>query len=83
MIEADANRIAIQTRQRRAQAFAFRRHKGSFKLETANLNAFLLDGHTARFLSRERKWGVWGSRVTAGGILPPHKCGYTTAPCEM
>ena len=22
-------------------------------------NAFLLDGHTARFLSRERKWGVW------------------------
>ena len=28
-----------------------------FKIETVNVNAFLLDGHTARFLSRERKWG--------------------------
>ena len=37
--------------------------KGLFKPETANLNAFLLDGHTARFLSRERKWG--------GVVLPP------------
>ena len=30
-----------------------------FKIKTANANAFLLDGHTARFLSTERKWGVW------------------------
>jgi hypothetical protein len=29
-----------------------------FKIKTANANAFLLDGHTARFLSTERKWGV-------------------------
>ena len=29
-----------------------------FKPQTANANAFLLDGHTARFLSTERKWGV-------------------------
>ena len=28
-----------------------------FKIKTANANAFLLDGHTARFLSTERKWG--------------------------
>ena len=34
-----------------------------FKIETVNVNAFLLDGHTARFLSRERKWG--------GVVLPP------------
>nr|DAV55493.1 MAG TPA: hypothetical protein [Caudoviricetes sp.] len=26
--------------------------------KTYNADAFLLDGHTARFLSRERKWGV-------------------------
>ena len=39
--------------------------KGLFKPETANLNAFLLDGHTARFLSRERKWGVWSCRPQA------------------
>ena len=29
-----------------------------FKPQTANANAFLLDGHTARFLFTERKWGV-------------------------
>ena len=39
--------------------------KGLFKPETANLNAFLLDGHTARFLSQERKWGVCSCRPQA------------------
>ena len=36
-----------------------------FKPQTANANAFLLDGHTARFLSTERKWGVWSCRPQA------------------
>ena len=45
--------------------------KGLFKPETANLNAFLLDGHTARFLSRERKWGVWCCRPQAAFSSAP------------
>ena len=36
-----------------------------FELLACNANAFLLDGHTARFLSRERKWGVWSCRPQA------------------
>ncbi|MFU2432755.1 MAG: hypothetical protein ACM678_02725, partial [Clostridiales bacterium] len=51
--------------------------KGLFKPETANLNAFLLDGHTARFLSRERKRGVWCCGVHAA--YPPHLCGKAAA----
>ena len=43
-------------------------------------NAFLLDGHTARFLSRERKWGVWFRRPQAAypralGARKPAPCG--------
>ena len=58
IIEAEANRIAMPTRQRRAQAVASASTK-VFRGKAGNVNAFLLDGHTARFLSRERKWGVW------------------------
>ena len=35
------------------------KHCSSSSCSLAMGNAFLLDGHTARFLSRERKWGVW------------------------
>ena len=29
------------------------------ELLACSVGTFLLDGHTARFLSWERKWGVW------------------------
>ena len=65
MIEAEANRIAMLTRQRRAQGSAIGKHCSSSSCSLAMGNAFLLDGHTARFLSRERKWGVWSCRPQA------------------
>ena len=37
-------------------------HSGGIKVvqnRGCQSDAFLLDGHTARFLSTERKWGVW------------------------
>jgi YfiH family protein len=34
-----------------------------FELLACNANVFLLDGHTARFLSWERKWGECGAAV--------------------
>ncbi len=58
IIGAEANRIAMPTRQRRAQEVASASTK-VLRGKAGNVNAFLLDGHTARFLSRERKWGVW------------------------
>ena len=57
IIGAEANRIAMPTRQRRAQEVQSASTK-VFRGKAGNVNAFLLDGHTARFLSRERKWGV-------------------------
>ena len=45
--------------------------KGLFKPETATLTAFLLDGNTARFLSRERKWGVCSCRPQAAFSSAP------------
>jgi hypothetical protein len=36
---------------------AIGKHCSSSSCSLAMENAFLLDGHTARFLSRERKWG--------------------------
>ena len=59
MIEAEASRIAMLNAALPRAGIPIPEAKGLFKPETANLNAFLLDGHTARFLSRERKWGVW------------------------
>ena len=59
IIEAEANRLAVLTRQRRAMGSAIGKHCSSSSCSLAMGNAFLLDGHTARFLSRERKWGVW------------------------
>jgi hypothetical protein len=63
MIEAEASRIAMLNAALPRAGILIPEAKGLFKPETANLNAFLLDGHTARFLSRERKWG--------GVLLPP------------
>ena len=56
IIGAEANRVALLTRQRRAQEVQSASTK-VFRGKAGNVNAFLLDGHTARFLSRERKWG--------------------------
>ena len=65
MIEAEASRIAMLNAALPRAGIPIPEAKGLFKPETANLNAFLLDGHTARFLSRERKWGVWFRRPQA------------------
>ena len=65
MIEAEASRIAMLNAAPPRAGIPIPEAKGLFKPETANLNAFLLDGHTARFLSRERKWGVWCCRPQA------------------
>ena len=65
MIEAEASRIAMLNAALPRAGIPIPEAKGLFKPETANLNAFLLDGHTARFLSRERKWGVWFCRPQA------------------
>ena len=65
IIEAEANRIAMLNAALPRAGIPIPEAKGLFKPETANLNAFLLDGHTARFLSRERKWGVWSCRPQA------------------
>ena len=58
IIGAEANRIAGLNAACRAQEVASASTK-VFRGKAGNVNAFLLDGHTARFLSRERKWGVW------------------------
>ena len=59
VVGAEANRLAVLTRQRRAMGSAIGKHCSSSSCSLAMGNAFPLDGHTARFLSRERKWGVW------------------------
>ena len=63
MIEAEASRIAMLNAALPRAGIPIPEAKGLFKPETANLNAFLLDGHTARFLSRGKKMG--------GVVLPP------------
>ena len=65
IIGAEANRIAILTRLCRAQEVAIGKRRTSSSYLLSMGNAFLLDGHTARFLSRERKWGVWSCRPQA------------------
>ena len=71
MIEAEASRIAMLNAALPRAGIPIPEAKGLFKPETANLNAFLLDGHTARFLSRERKWGVWSCRPQAAYPFAP------------
>ena len=65
IVEAEANRIAMLNAATPRAGIPIPEAKGLFKPETANLNAFLLDGHTARFLSTERKWGVCSCRPQA------------------
>ena len=48
MIEAEASRIAMLNAALPRAGIPIPEAKGLFKPETANLNAFLLDGHTAR-----------------------------------
>ena len=71
MIEAEASRIAMLNAALPRAGIPIPEAKGLFKPETANLNAFLLDGHTARFLSRERKWGVCSCRPQAAFFSAP------------
>ena len=71
MIEAEASRIAMLNAALPRAGIPILEAKGLFKPETANLNAFLLDGHTARFLSRERKWGVCSCRPQAAFSSAP------------
>ena len=54
IIGAEANRIAALTRQRRAQAFAFRRHKGCSSLRLP-IETFLLGDLKGGILFRERE----------------------------
>ena len=49
----------------------FGKRRSSSSCSLAMGNAFLLDGHTARFLSRERKWGVWCCRPQAAFSSAP------------
>ena len=57
MIGAEANRIAASNAATPRYGQCNRQALQLFELPACNANAFLLDGHTARFLSRERKWG--------------------------
>ena len=53
------NRIATLNAAMPRAGSSIGKHCSSSSCSLAMGNAFLLDGHTARFLSRERKWGVW------------------------
>ena len=79
MIEAEASRIAMLNAALPRAGIPIPEAKGLFKPETANLNAFLLDGHTARFLSRERKWGSH-SCSAFGAAFPPRLRGVKREP---
>ena len=57
MIGAEANRIAASNAATPRYGQCNRQALQLFELLACNANVFLLDGHTARFLSRERKWG--------------------------
>ena len=65
MIGAEANRIATSNAATPRAGSSIGKHCSSSSCSLAMGNAFLLDGHTARFLSRERKWGVWSCRPQA------------------
>ena len=57
LVGAEANRIAASSAATPRYGQCNRQALQLFELLACNANAFLLDGHTARFLSRERKWG--------------------------
>ena len=57
VVGAEANRIAASNAEAPRYGQCNRQALQLFELPACNANAFLLDGHTARFLSRERKWG--------------------------
>ena len=59
VVGAEANRIAASNAATPRYGQCNRQALQLFELLACNANAFLLDGHTARFLSTERKWGVW------------------------
>ncbi|MBP8009911.1 MAG: hypothetical protein KAY77_01720, partial [Oscillospiraceae bacterium] len=54
---AEANRIAASNAATPRYVQCNRQALQLFELLACNANVFLLDGHTARFLSWERKWG--------------------------
>ena len=80
MIGAEANRIATLNAATPRYWQCNRQALQLFELTACNANAFLLDGHTARFLSTERKWGVWCCGAHAAFPPPPETGGDISAP---
>ena len=80
IVGAEANRIAASNAAPPHAGSSIGKHCSSSSCSLAMGNAFLLDGHTARFLSRERKWGVWSCRPQAAS---PSRIGAAKLPLPV
>ena len=80
VVGAKANRIAASNAATPRYGQCNRQALQLFELLACNANAFLLDGHTARFLSTERKWGGWCCGAHAAFPPPPETGGDISAP---
>ena len=80
VVGAEANRIAASNAATPRYGQCNRQALQLFELLACNANAFLLDGHTARFLSTERKWGVWCCGAHAAFPPSPETGGDISAP---
>ena len=79
MIEAEANRIATLTRQRRAQAFPFRRHK-SRSSPKLPIKALSLGGCKGGYsLSVEREYPPFIARFRTVRKTPARDAGFVFA----
>ena len=79
IVGAEANRIAASNAAPPHAGSSIGKHCSSSSCSLAMGNAFLLDGHTARFLSRERKWGSH-SCSAFGAAFPPRLRGVKREP---
>ena len=70
MIEAEANRIAMLTRQRRTQAVAFRRHK-SHSSPRLPIKSLSLGGQRGIFSFRGKRISPFTSRSDCSAAFPP------------
>ena len=80
IVGAEANRIAASNAATPRYGQCNRQALQLFELLACNANLFLLDGHTARFLSTERKWGVWCCGAHAAFPPPPETGSDISAP---
>ena len=80
IIGAETNRIAASNAATPRYGQCNRQALQLFELLACNVGTFLLDGHTARFLSTERKWGVWCCGAHAAFPPPPETGGDISAP---